>query len=85
MDQVRIRAAVSAGGLTKGAEVTVAATPQVEGAIRNGVYIELNRFKPEDFITPVEDVELPESDPLDVPPFDEPEVIPEKKRGRGNR
>ena len=78
MDQVKIKAVVAAGGLAKNAEVTVAATPLVEGAIRNGVFQELERH-------PAEPVDV-ESDPLDVPPFDEPEVTPkpgDRRRSRG--
>lgn len=44
MDQVKIRASVAACGLRKGAEVTVAETPMVAGAIKNGVFQELERF-----------------------------------------
>jgi hypothetical protein len=69
MDQVRIRAAVAAHGLAKNAEVTVAATPTVEGAIRNGVFVELDRIaaEPQDGeddetpVPPVEDVNLPDA------------------------
>lgn len=74
MDQVKIRAVVAAGGLRKHQEVTVAATPMVEGAIANGVFLELERypFGPgeadlvddteigEDPVPPIEEVELPE-------------------------
>ena len=55
MDQVKIRAVVAAHGLTKNAEVTVAATPTIEGAIRNGVFKELERY-------PSEPVEPPQTD-----------------------
>lgn len=48
MDQVRIRATVSAHGMTKGAETPdpIAATPLIEGGIRNGVFTELERITP---------------------------------------
>lgn len=44
MDQVKIHANVSAHGLRKGAEVTVAETPTIAGAIRSGVFTELDRI-----------------------------------------
>lgn len=64
MDQVKIRASVAAHGLHKNAEVTVAETPTVAGAIRSGVFVELERFPevapPEDdVVPPIVDVELP--------------------------
>lgn len=70
MDQVKIRAAIAAHGLAKDAEVTVAATPTVEGAIRNGVFVELARIpaEPKDGeddetpVPPIEEVELPDAD-----------------------
>jgi hypothetical protein len=70
MDQVKIRAAIAAHGLAKDAEVTVAATPTVEGAIRNGVFVELARIpaEPKDGVDdetpvpPIEEVELPDAD-----------------------
>lgn len=43
MDQVTIRAVIAAHGLRKGAEVTVAETPLVAGAIRNGIFKVLDR------------------------------------------
>jgi hypothetical protein len=84
MDQVKIRAAVAAHGLAKDAEVTVAATPTVEGAITNGVFVELDRVRsePQDGeddatpVPPVEDVELPDA-------TDEP--APEKPKGSARR
>ena len=60
MDQVKIQAVVAAGGLAKHAEVTVAATPMVEGGIRNGVFKELERY-------PAEPVDEP-TDPVDETP-----------------
>ena len=44
MDQVTIRAVVAAHGLRKGAEVTVAETPLVAGAIHNGVFAVIDRI-----------------------------------------
>lgn len=87
MDQVKIRAAVAAHGLKKDAEVTVAATPTVEGAIRNGVFIELERVKaePQDGeddqtpVPPVENVELPDAD---TEPPAEPETKPKASTRR---
>lgn len=87
MDQVKIRAAVAAHGLAKNAEVTVAATPTVEGAIRNGVFVELDRIKaePEDGVddeTPVPPiVEVPLPDVVDEPDAstDEPTTEPAPK------
>lgn len=81
MDQVKIRAAVAAHGLAKNDEVTVAATPTVEGAITNGVFVELDRIpsepqEPQDGeddeapVPPVVDVDLP--DAVDEPTTDEP-------------
>lgn len=43
MDMVSIRAAVSAHGLRKGQEVTVAETPVIAGGIDGGVFILLRR------------------------------------------
>ena len=84
MDQVRIRANVSAGNLRKGEEVTVAATPMVEGAINSGVYQELERFQSalvEEIAPPPEETPVP---PIEVVELPEPtEDIPEKQRGRG--
>lgn len=51
MDMVRIRASISAGGLRKGQEVTVAETPMIAGGIKNGVYILLERFPVEPLAT----------------------------------
>ena len=61
MDQVKIRAAVAAHGLTKNAEVTVAETPVIAGAIKSGVFELLERIPEDEAPVPnVEDVELPD-------------------------
>lgn len=65
MDQVKIRAAIAAHGLKKDTEVTVAATSIVEGAISNGVFVELERYPSPGF--PEEAV------PDDVPKVTEPQ------------
>lgn len=94
MDQVKIRAAIAAHGLKKDAEVTVAATPIVEGAIGSGVFVELERFRsepeepeePQDGVDdetpvpPVEDVQLPDAPPEDQP--DEPAPKPKSTARR---
>lgn len=72
MDQVKIRASVSAHGLVKGQEVTVAETPVIKGALKTGVFVELERFPaPEetdaDTVRKVEDVELPGESPKTAP------------------
>lgn len=48
MDQVKIRASVSAHGVPRGEEVTVAETPIVAGAIASGVFVELERYPADD-------------------------------------
>lgn len=76
MDQVKIRATVSAHGLLKGQEALVAETAAVAGAITSGVFTELERY--DDSIPPepaveagsvqkIEDVELPPVDDDDDP------------------
>ena len=85
MDQVKIRAVVAAGGLRKHQEVTVAATPLVEGAISNGVFLELERYPSGSFddepVRDIEEVELPESGEMDTPPLDEPKPKAPRQRG----
>lgn len=78
MDQVKIRANLAAHGLKKDAEVTVAETPLVAGAISNGVFIELERYPAEP-----EEVSDPEEPIVDIPL---PDVVtdpvpPKTKRG----
>lgn len=71
----------------------MAATPMVEGAISNGVFLELERYPsalvdeladetPDDVtpVPPIQDVELPESDPLD-----EPKISPSQAKARRSR
>lgn len=79
MDQVRIRAAVAAGGLRKNQEVTVAATPMVEGAISNGVYVELERFLETPLTQAILDDE--DSEPLGPSSDDEPKQKAPRRRG----
>lgn len=71
MDQVKIRASVSAHGLRKNQEVTVAATATIEGAILSGVFEELERI-PDELIEAI-------TTPVDLPP-DEPKA---RTRPRG--
>lgn len=77
MDQVKIRASVAAHGLRKHDEVTVAATPAVEGAIKSGVFVELERI-PE---TPLTQAILDDEAGVEMPEADEPKPKP---RARGN-
>ena len=88
MDQVKIRAAVAAHGLAKDDEVTVAATPVVEGAIKNGVFVELDRIpaEPQDGVDdgtpvpPIEEVELPaDVEPQVDDPQDKPKASPRRR------
>lgn len=78
MDMVRIRASISAGGLRKGQEVTVAETPMIAGGIKSGVYVLLERIQSSGITDPsnAEWVPLPGSEPIDlssVVPVTEPD------------
>jgi hypothetical protein len=96
MDQVKIRAAIAAHGLAKNDEVTVAATPTVEGAIRNGVFVELARI-PETPLTQailddednVDDAQKGADDETPVPPIEEVELpdadVESKPKGTSRR
>lgn len=75
MDQVKIRASVSAHGLRKNQEVTVAATATIEGAILSGVFEELERIPDELEADLIEAI----TTPVDLPP-DEPKA---RNRPRG--
>jgi hypothetical protein len=94
MDQVKIRAAVAAHGLAKDAEVTVAETPIVAGAINNGVFVLLERNgepivpptpEPQDGeddetpVPPVENVELPDADTEPEEPPVKPKASPRRR------
>lgn len=77
MDQVRIRAAVSAHGLTKGREVTVAETPVIAGAIGN-VFELLERIpaEPEKADEPENTEVANDAEPVTNPVTDPPEATP---------